>query len=174
MKRLFLLGVSLGVLVACHSASVPSVKQPDGSWHLECGNSLDLCVQKANDLCDNRGYVVLSGLNKRQLYGAELGQSQVEVRDAELNVACADRRGELPKVLISNTTIPLPPRTPEPAPDSTPAAASKAVTTACTPGATQRCVGAGACAGGQACLADGSRFGPCDCGSAAHGTPATP
>jgi hypothetical protein len=35
---------------------------------------------------------------------------------------------------------------------------------ACIPGATQACVGLGACAGGQACLPDGAGFGPCDCG----------
>jgi hypothetical protein len=34
----------------------------------------------------------------------------------------------------------------------------------CRPGETQKCVGAGACAGGQACNSDGTGFGPCDCG----------
>jgi hypothetical protein len=168
MKRLLLLCVSFA---ACHSASVPTVRQPDGSWHLECGSSLDLCVQKANDLCKGGGYVVLGGMNKRTLLGAELGQSQVEVRQAELNIACADRRGDLPKV-VSSSTLSLPARAP--APDADAGDAKKAALTACIPGATQRCVGAGACAGGQACAADGSGFGPCDCGSAAHGTPATP
>jgi hypothetical protein len=125
-------------------------------------------VQRANDLCDNRGYVVLGGVNKRQLLGAELGVSQVEVREAELSIACADRRGDLPKVLTINTTLAAPPSTPaEPAP-------AKAPVSACTPGITQRCVGAGACAGGQACLADGSGFAPCDCGGAAHGAPSAP
>lgn len=33
----------------------------------------------------------------------------------------------------------------------------------CTPGSTQQCVGAGACSGGQACVADGSGWSPCDC-----------
>jgi hypothetical protein len=33
----------------------------------------------------------------------------------------------------------------------------------CRPGETQKCVGPGACAGGQACKDDGSGFGPCDC-----------
>jgi hypothetical protein len=174
MKRLFLLCVSLISLVAvvaCHSANAPSVRQPDGSWHLECGSSLDTCVQRANDLCDNRGYIVLGGQMKRQLYGAELGQSQVEVREAELNIACADRRGDLPKLVATNTASVLPPRAADPV--SAPAPKSAAAT-ACTPGTTQRCVGAGACAGGQACAADGSSFGPCDCGSAAHGTPTSP
>ena len=35
---------------------------------------------------------------------------------------------------------------------------------ACAPGATQYCLGPGACAGAQVCSADGSGFGPCDCG----------
>jgi hypothetical protein len=30
------------------------------------------------------------------------------------------------------------------------------------------CRGAAACAGGQACKADGTGYEPCDCGSAAH------
>jgi hypothetical protein len=34
----------------------------------------------------------------------------------------------------------------------------------CTPGATQTCVGPGACAGGQVCRTDGTGYGPCDCG----------
>jgi hypothetical protein len=35
----------------------------------------------------------------------------------------------------------------------------------CRPGETQRCVGSGACEGGQACSAEGTGFGPCDCGN---------
>lgn len=35
----------------------------------------------------------------------------------------------------------------------------------CAPGATQACTGRGACAGGQACLPNGSGWGSCDCGS---------
>ena len=172
MKRFGLLSVWLGgwlclSLNACHSAAVPSARQPDGSWHLQCGNSLDLCVQKANDLCKDRGYVVLGGVNERSLYGAELGQSQVEVRHAELNIACADLRGELPKVLSSNT---LPVAQPTPTAES---GAAARPATACTPGATQRCVGPAACAGGQACVADGSGFGLCDCGPT-HAAPSAP
>ena len=36
----------------------------------------------------------------------------------------------------------------------------------CTPGLTQACVGLGACEGGQVCKADGSGWGPCNCGAA--------
>ena len=177
MKRLVLPFVCLLGLVACHSANAPSVRQPDGSWHLECGSSLDTCVGRANDLCGNRGFVVLGGVSRRKLYGAELGQSQVEVREAELDVACADRRGELPKVLNHNSALALPPRPAESAPPAepvaTPAPPAKPLT-ACTPGSTQRCIGAGACTGGQACLADGSGYAPCDCGSSGHAAAPTP
>jgi hypothetical protein len=34
---------------------------------------------------------------------------------------------------------------------------------ACIPGLMQGCTGIGGCSGGQACLADGSGFGPCQC-----------
>lgn len=40
----------------------------------------------------------------------------------------------------------------------------------CTPGETQECVGPGACRGGQACRADGSGFGACDCGEGSGGS----
>ena len=152
------------LLTACGGSTPPTVRQPDGSWHLECGGSLERCVQRAREVCKGSGFVVLGGMDKRQLLGAELGQSQVEVRQSELNVACADRRGDLPKVLRENT-LSLPPRPPEPEPDA--AAVKKPAATACVPGTTQRCVGAGACGGGQACIADGSAFAPCDCGNAA-------
>jgi len=89
------------------------VKKPDGSFHLKCGATLDNCVKQADDLCKGRGYVVLSGMLKRKLYGAELGASQYEVREAELDVACADQRGELPSVQY---TVPPPAAAPTPVP----------------------------------------------------------
>jgi hypothetical protein len=56
-----------------------------------------------------------------------------------------------------------PPSTALPA-SSKPAASAAG---ACVPGATQTCIGPAACNGGQSCLADGSGFGPCDCGTQA-------
>lgn len=40
---------------------------------------------------------------------------------------------------------------------------------ACTPGASVACTGAGGCAGGQVCKADGSGFDTCVCGAGADG-----
>jgi hypothetical protein len=44
----------------------------------------------------------------------------------------------------------------------------------CVPGATQECLGPGACRGAQACLMDGRGYGVCDCGSGAGASGAAP
>jgi hypothetical protein len=104
------------LLVGCAGSLAPA-RRPDGGWHLKCGPSLAKCTQQADDLCKGRGYVVISGFSKRKLYGAELGASQVEEREAELDVACADKRDELPSVSAAPapSAWKLPPRTDAPA-----------------------------------------------------------
>jgi hypothetical protein len=62
---------------------------------------------------------------------------------------------ELGKLDLSGQPPP-PPAPPEPVDAAPP--------TVCVPNATQECVGAGACKGGQSCLPDGSGFSECDCG----------
>lgn len=159
-------------LSACSPAAAPAARRADGSWHLQCGASLAGCIQRAGDLCRDRGYVVLGGASTKELYGAELGQSQVAVRKSELDIMCADRRGLLPTVLLAqpatSAASALPASAPTVAPVTTVSSAPRVGS--CTPGATQRCVGAGACVGGQACLPDGSGFATCDCG----GSPKAP
>lgn len=51
----------------------------------------------------------------------------------------------------------------------TDAAGGNGGTPACAPGESKACVGPGACQGGQQCLANGSGFAACDCGSDAGG-----
>lgn len=48
---------------------------------------------------------------------------------------------------------------------------SDGVARACFPGATQHCLGPGACRGAQACNKDGSAFSDCDCGTEPAATP---
>jgi hypothetical protein len=124
------------LLVACASSTIMApVKKPDGSWHLKCGATLDNCITQSEDLCKGRGYVVLSGQSKRTLYGAELGASRYEVRECELDIACADHHGNLPTVqygppapppgptLITAAPTPGPTLAPAPAPVVAPAPA---------------------------------------------------
>jgi len=73
-------------------------------------------VKRAEDLCKRKGFVVISGSSQRKLYGAELGASQVEVREAELDFACADRRGDLPSVVPAAASASAPLPAPAPAP----------------------------------------------------------
>jgi hypothetical protein len=111
------------LLVACASSAIQApVKRPDGSWHLKCGATLDNCVKQGEDLCKGRGYVVLSGQSKRTLYGAELGASRYEVRECELDIACADNRGNLPSVQYGPPAPPPGPTLLSPAPAPAPAA----------------------------------------------------
>ena len=101
--------ISLLFVGCAQSTILPPLRKPDGSWHLKCGATLDNCVKQAEDLCKGRGYVVLSGMSKRSLYGTELGVSRYEVREAELDIACADQRGQLPIVQNPVAAPPSPP-----------------------------------------------------------------
>ncbi len=93
-------------LGACSASLDPAVRRPDGGWHVKCGAALERCVKHAEDLCKGRGYVVISGMSRRTLYGAELGMSQAEVREAELDIACADKRGDLPTLTSGGPALP--------------------------------------------------------------------
>jgi hypothetical protein len=115
MRRLRLLALSSLVWGCAGPVLAPAVRRPDGGWHVTCGASLDACVNRATKYCKDRGFVVIGGSSKRELYGAELGVSQVAVHEAELDFACADRRGELPKVQLT-----CPPAAPATAPADAP------------------------------------------------------
>jgi hypothetical protein len=101
-------------LSACGSALTPAQRRSDGGFHLKCGASLEACVKRAEELCKRRGFVVISGSSQRKRYGAELGASQVEVREAELDFACADRRGDLPSIVPAASVSALPAPLPAP------------------------------------------------------------
>jgi len=83
------------------------------------------CVKQAEDLCKGRGYVVVSGMSKVSLYGAELGVSRYEVREAELDIGCADRRNQLPTVQSAPPAA-MPSAPPATAPSAPPAAVPSA------------------------------------------------
>lgn len=137
--------------VGCGKANV--TRLPTGGTRIVCERGMKLCVSRADKLCGDDGYTILSGGTKKHLLGGSSSSYREMAERAELTVQC----GSAPPPEAEEVKyVPLPPRSDEPAP---PVQAG-----ACVPGATQLCVGPGACQGGQVCAADGSGFGPCDCG----------
>jgi hypothetical protein len=149
----------LWLLTACGPAQFQQEKLNDGSIKVTCELSMDECVRRAQDLCRNQRYRIIDGTSETRLRDAP--PFERAYHSSRLHFECTDDGG---KPLIS-----LDSSTPAPAP------AKPAAARACSAGETRVCVGAAACKGGQACLADGSGFGACDCGPvpAPVSTPAT-
>jgi hypothetical protein len=140
--------MSLLVLVGCSSPNVERQPIADGTWRIKCRFGLEQCVKEVEKVCPDPTYQISRGNSVRKLYGVEPGKT--EVRTSELTVTCgrdAVEQAEA-KAQSADAGVPVPP------PRAT-----------CTPGATQSCLGPGACAGAQACRPDGAGFMPCDCGS---------
>ena len=134
-------------LACCVPSTVERHRLADGSWQLTCRLPMDECARQADVLCVDQRYRILRGQSGHVFRG--VAPSQVDYRTSELTFVCSNYDDGT----SADASAPQTARSPGDAPPF-----------ACTPGATQACVGPGACAGGQACLSDGTRFGPCDCG----------
>ena len=161
---------TLAVLVAasalgCSRQAVQRERLPNGSFSFKCDEELWVCLSHVKDVCKGGPYEVLSGHDEPRVHGVD--ESRVESHRSRAIVRCLRPGQEVkpvppapvhaPRAVHAVPGKPLPPPAPRPAPASAPRV--------CVPGATQACVGPAACAGGQACVADGSGFAPCDCGS---------
>ena len=171
---LALVGLTLsGATLAC-SRSGPVVRErlPDGSFSFKCDGPLSFCLSHVDDVCQGGPYTVEAGWDQPSTQGVD--QTRVETHRSQAVVRCL-RRGENPRTRyaapIATPVIEAEARSAElppaqaPAAATTPAPAANPAARACVPGSTQACIGAAACSGGQACLPDGSGFGPCDCGA---------
>jgi hypothetical protein len=159
--------VALLLLSSCSGAQAK--RRADGTYELECGEK-KACLDRAERICTPGGYILVGGKSNKKRYGVP-GNEKFIGKD-EIYVRCnKDRPKDTPdeetgswRLEHSDAHAPSAPPSASPAVAAPPsAAAPKAV---CRPGETQRCVGPGACEGGQACLTDGTGFGPCDCGTA--------
>ncbi len=130
------------------------VRLPNGADQLRCQSSLPECLAQVDELCKGASYEVLYAKHERSVFGTD--QSQVEGHSSVAEVHCLGPHAK-PAAAV---TVPRP----ENAPAATASGKPPLPAPACVPGATQTCVGPGACAGGQSCLPDGSGFGACDCG----------
>lgn len=158
------LPLGLALLSACGAQEVKSQKLMDGSWSFECELAMDECVRRAQDKCPNQRYRILEGTSATRLRDAPPFERAYYT--SRLRLTCTNDGGE---PLISLGSKP-----PEAAPSASSAGAPAVkppASSVCTQGQTRECVGPAACKGGQACLADGSGFGACDCGPSPSATP---
>lgn len=140
----------------------------DGSFRLRCEGALANCLKHVSAVCRDAGFDVLEARDIRSYVGPE--QTERETRSSEALVSCHPRGKRLFEADSRRG-----PERPVPMDDSEPGALEPGVRLpkqqVCTPGATQVCVGVGACSGGQACLSDGSGFGPCRCAGRSASAP---
>lgn len=124
--------------------------QADGSYRLTCDTTLAACLAPF-EKC-HHGFDVVRAREEHHRRGPEPAAETVS-SEAVLRCRLTTASGQDPRL-------------------STPA--EKGATNICFPGATQSCLGPGACQGAQVCLPNGAAFGPCDCGSGRGGPTATP
>ena len=151
-----------GTVLACARPAFQRQRLADGSYEFKCEDRLSGCLSHVDEVCKGGPYVVEGGWDEPHMAGVD--QNRVESHRSQVRVRCvhprtlanpAFRTVRAPKAAHADPSKP---------PPAAAAAKPPAPARACVPGASQACVGPAGCPGGQACLADGSGFGPCDCG----------
>ena len=156
--------VALGALalVGCATASLAVETRPDGTTRLRCRMTLPACLVEAERLCQGRHYIVLRALDEHDHRGSQLND---DVRTSEAIVRCGPPMAWPPGV--EPMALPAESGAAAAAPPPLASAPPAGPPRACIPGSPPAGVGPGGCKGGQSCLADGTGFGPCDCGAGA-------
>ena len=164
--------LSLSALtLAC--GAVNTTRLPHGGYRISCEKGMEDCVSRAEKLCSGKGYTILAGQNETEQLGGASSNYQTVKFVGELEIVCGRAQVAAPecKPISTEETVH---QVGEPAPVAPVLPAPPSATRACVPGSTQTCVGAGACAGGQVCLTDGSGYGACDCGTATSSSVTAP
>jgi hypothetical protein len=165
----------IGALGCAHG--VTTTKVDHDTFRIQCSElALDKCLaEAATNACDKRGYFVARGISQVNPRGRS--EAPDVALSSEAVVRCAppggwgDQARELmggagsSAAALASAAASVPPPMPAPTPPKAPI---------CAPGSTQACIGTAACQGGQACNAEGSGYGPCDCGPAAAAPPPSP
>jgi hypothetical protein len=161
-RALALFATTAGAL-GCATVPIKAERRPDGIWHLTCQTPLPKCLAEAEKRCDRLRYVVLRAFDDRENKGDTVAPS--EFRRSEAFVRC----GFAPAWGTENKELKEAPLCPAP-----PAPAAPPQQQGCTPGLSLACTGPAGCKGGQVCLPDGARFGPCECGPPTAAPPSAP
>jgi hypothetical protein len=181
----------LAMLPACASARVFRLnpgEEPE-RYRVVCRDASRMCERRAKEVCEGDYTVLRKEMSEPEI--EEVDQSDLSSSGpsegivgwrGEMVVLC----GSVPPPLKLERSAELATGAAEaPASSSTAASPSAAASSStagppepvrvCVPGATQACLGPGACSGAQACLRDASGYGPCDCGnSPVNVAPAVP
>ena len=141
----------LSLAVACVSHRVYEIS--NGKLRIQCPSVLAECMEEAEAHCLSRGGIqVVSTREKNELYGVEGNKEGTLV--SEVIFYCGDDAPRPP--------IKLPPR-PVASVEDTSGESAQSERRICIAGSTQRCIGPGACVGGQTCNDGGTAWGPCLC-----------
>jgi hypothetical protein len=159
--------------MAC-GGSVSSSTLPGHGHAIRCEKGMPDCVRRAETLCKDQGYTIVGGRELTRLLGGSTSSYRKLATEGELQVYCGEYAPPtcLPAQQSEEAVYQLgeaPEGSPSDAPSAVPIVpvpgpTASAPAHVCVPGATQHCVGPGACNGGQICNADGLSFGSCDCG----------
>ena len=150
------------LLSAC-SRSAKAVRLPSDAdaeiYRITCGESIEVCREKAAELCKAR-YEILESA------GVPISPPRVSTapgpRSTGSRYQHPDWAGQIVVACVQTNAATLT-AAPLPARQGPPSGPPERV---CVPGATQECLGPAACRGAQACLPDGRGYGACDCGNA--------
>lgn len=159
------IAVALVVVGCVMGPKVTTENLSSGAYRLTCDDSLPRCLEKVDSLCMGTRYEVVRAKDNRDYVGS--APAEREIRSSEAVVRCGSRSktmGEAKQNKLEDAPPPASEAETAGAIVPLPSGGANPKTEGCTPGSTQECVGPGACRGGQACLPDGSAFGPCDCG----------
>jgi len=155
---------ALGVVLvsACaHSNGVERHAEADGTYRIDCRQPLERCLGSLVEVC-SQGYEILRAREEKRFYGPndrnEPSLTSYAVARCSSPASMFGKSEEGGKRVESSAPS---------SPRGLPAGGgptNDGPAKNCVPGATQACVGPGACHGGQQCLKDGTAFGACDCG----------
>ena len=152
-----LLGVAGLAGCAAMTSGTTTDRLSDGRYELKCQGPLSRCLDRADELCQGTRYRVLQASDDRDYVGPT-GYMEREIRTSHAVIRCGNRGKSLFASGEKDAAE-------KPGESDTARADATQGHPACVPGGTQSCVGPAACAGGQACLPDGSGFSRCDCGA---------
>jgi hypothetical protein len=160
----FVAAVSLfGCSRDARSVRLPAYSPSDEIYRINCEGSINACRAEAADACGGRYEVLESS-------GASVEPERVTSAPGPASTGPRYQRKKwLGQLVVACGNVPAPEAvTTQPAAHEVRHSAPVAPEPdrLCVPGATQECLGPGACRGAQACLTDGEGYGPCDCGSA--------